>query len=570
MSSRRAKNLLCLFLACFAWPTFLYFSLYRGLEDPATSGRVEQEKYTFAAEEPLSNIALTEKNLSSIYHDYKVASLNEQLTILDSFFKVAQLQHISQSTLSDLEIKKQAIGGISKNSVIFGLKEIADSLPLGEHFIYLVDDLQADENSYFYTLNISNTSAELTRSISNRGELERQVEALRCGLDVREWHINQAVCKEEYPGVPDSVTLGALPFNIELSHAIYNNVFGAMSIDSKSSQLHVVSTGPIVVLPLNILVTRVGQTFADTEWFVDRFSHSLNASVQGYIDSESNVQRNQQARKKMRFLGIGNPNIEGDEASIFYTSNLKKAARMSRAFTSCTTGKILGFGNVGHFISDYHRDSEIEIDKEGIANPDSIRRLTPLPESAYEICSVSERFKTIKKRMLLSRHARERKIKEMNEDGKLAEYDVIHIASHAIVDRSGRSSGTGIVLSPHDKPSLNDDGFLNLKEISELKLDADWVILSACNTGTSAKNAKKLLGGLVEAFSRAHVRSLLVTNWSVSSQAAMEITTNTVERFTNSMQTKQSALRETILELKQGSGTRSHPAYWGPFTLIGS
>jgi len=560
MSAIRRKNVLLLFLFCFLWPTFLYFKLYRDIEpidDKQDSSEINNQ--TIRQDLVDLQVGIT-KDLDRLYDDYSSATEEKKQSFLEQFFRVAQLQN---------DVMHDSAFGLKRYN-IHGISDVANALADDERFIYIIDGMIGGSTARLYTLHISNSTVRLSRLSTSRDDFERKVRALRCGLDVREWNVNRSLCEGIYPGLPDNVSMEMLPFDAELSHSIFNDLFDDITIDTIVSQLHIVPNGPVVVLPFNILVTRVGDTLSDSQWFVDKFTHTINSSVDGFINFKRGEDKGHKARKKMRFLGIGNPNIEGDESSVFYSSNLKKAARMSRAFTSCTTGKILGFGNVGHFINDYHRDSEIEFNEEGIANADSIRRLTPLPESAYEICTVSERFKTIKKRMLLSKYARERIIKAMNEDGKLAEYDVIHIASHAIVDRSGKSSGTGIVLSPHDNPSLTDDGFLNSAEIAELSLDADWVILSACNTGTSEKNTMNLLGGLAEAFSRANVRSLMVTNWSVSSQAAMEITTRTVERFTNGMQTKQGALRETILELKQGSGTQSHPAYWGPFTLIGS
>src|SRR3990172_3225130 len=83
-----------------------------------------------------------------------------------------------------------------------------------------------------------------------------------------------------------------------------------------------------------------------------------------------------------------------------------------------------------------------------------------------------------------------------------------------------------LVLTPPEKGSELDDGLLTAGEISQLKLNADWVILSACNTaapdGTPGADG---LSGLAKAFFYAGARSLLVSHWAVSSEATVALTT---------------------------------------------
>ena len=69
-----------------------------------------------------------------------------------------------------------------------------------------------------------------------------------------------------------------------------------------------------------------------------------------------------------------------------------------------------------------------------------------------------------------------------------------------------------------------------MEEILALKLDADWVVLSACNTGAGAGAGAEAASGLGRAFFYAGTRALLVTNWSVHSQSARELVTDLFRR----------------------------------------
>ena len=76
-------------------------------------------------------------------------------------------------------------------------------------------------------------------------------------------------------------------------------------------------------------------------------------------------------------------------------------------------------------------------------------------------------------------------------------------------------------------PTEADDGLLTASEIATLKLNADWVVLSACNTAAGGGEGAEALSGLARAFFYAGARALLVSHWAVYSTAATELTTKT-------------------------------------------
>jgi CHAT domain-containing protein len=119
-----------------------------------------------------------------------------------------------------------------------------------------------------------------------------------------------------------------------------------------------------------------------------------------------------------------------------------------------------------------------------------------------------------------------------------------------------------------------------MEEILGLKLDADWVVLSACNTGAGAGAGAEAASGLGRAFFYAGTRALLVTNWSVHSQSARDLTTYLFRRHTaDSNLSRSEALRQAMLALLDGKGftdaagttvfSYAHPLFWAPYTIIG-
>ena len=110
---------------------------------------------------------------------------------------------------------------------------------------------------------------------------------------------------------------------------------------------------------------------------------------------------------------------------------------------------------------------------------------------------------------------------------------------------------------------------LTLEDVLTLKLNADWVVLSACNTAAADGKAEEALSGLARGFFYAGSRSLLVTHWAVESESAKLLTTATFAHYTaNPQAAKAESLRQAMLKVMQ-MPQYSHPAYWAPYALVG-
>ena len=131
-----------------------------------------------------------------------------------------------------------------------------------------------------------------------------------------------------------------------------------------------------------------------------------------------------------------------------------------------------------------------------------------------------------------------------------------------------------LVLSPPAQASAQDDGVLTASEIGRLKLDADWVILSACNTAAGdGTPGNEGYSGLARAFFYAGARALLVSHWPVASEATVALTTKMFEVLgSDGRVSRAQALRQSMLEMidRPEKSEFSHPLFWAPFVLVGN
>lgn len=133
-------------------------------------------------------------------------------------------------------------------------------------------------------------------------------------------------------------------------------------------------------------------------------------------------------------------------------------------------------------------------------------------------------------------------------------------------------SEPGLVFTPPKNATEADDGLLTASEISQLDLDADWVLLSACNTAAGETAGAEGLAGLAKSFFYAGARSLLASHWPVRDDLAAILSSKTVAlEISDSSLSRAQALRQTMLTVRndQNDDTAAHPSSWAPFMLIG-
>ena len=207
----------------------------------------------------------------------------------------------------------------------------------------------------------------------------------------------------------------------------------------------------------------------------------------------------------------------------------------------------------------------------GHADVDQLRALPRLPETATEIRLIAKFLGAGEDDLYLGPRASE----PLLTHADLERYRVIEFATHGLM--SGELAGLAepaLVLTPPQMATPENDGLLTASKIATLKLDADWVVLSACNTaaGDGTPDAGGL-SGLAKAFFYAGSRAVLVSHWPVSSRAAVRLTTGAFAALAKEPAIgRAEALRRSEMALLDDTSLPaafSHPMAWAPFVLAG-
>jgi CHAT domain-containing protein/tetratricopeptide (TPR) repeat protein len=457
---------------------------------------------------------------------------------------------------------------------------------------------------FFYTSRIGTAVYVVTaeqryagQSPLKEAELAEYVSALRCGLDYAAWREvslsspgrdsseqKTASSRASHPRCADLVGSEASPtwnregeltqpprFDVARAHELYRKLFSFVDEAIKDKHLFVVPVGPLTSLPFHVLVveppdvsTGSADNYRAVAWLAARQPITVLPSVSSLralreIAGESRATR--------PFLGIGNPLLDGPDESY------AKGAAEARARASCSirpSRNVAQRPRLPDTFASLARGGRVDIEK--------VRAWAPLPETANELCDIRERLGIPHSAILLGKRATESNIKSLSQRGELAKYKIIHFATHgAVAGQIGEGKEPGLILTPPlkgtgDLATLDrDDGFLTASEIATLNLDADWVVLSACNTAGGQDEGAEALSGIARAFFYAGARALLVSHWEVNSGAAVRLTTRAfAELRARPGIARAEALRVSMREMiGKGQHWEAHPSVWAPFVVVG-
>jgi CHAT domain-containing protein len=254
--------------------------------------------------------------------------------------------------------------------------------------------------------------------------------------------------------------------------------------------------------------------------------------------------------------------VRTHDTLIVPTLSIRKTAMLPQA----RVARFLGVGapSLGDVQSSTSRGLPF---RSGSVDASALRRLPSLPNAELELREIGSELGGKQQDILTGREADEANIKSMPLD----QYSVIAFATHGLM--SGDFAGLtepALVLSPPSHPSPENDGMLTTSEIAALHLNADWVILSACNSAGSAGSGNPAYSGLASAFVKAGARSLLVSHWPIRDDAAKLLTVTTV-RNARTSPSRAVALQQAMLTLLEDKSIpqAGHPAIWASFVLIG-
>lgn len=207
-------------------------------------------------------------------------------------------------------------------------------------------------------------------------------------------------------------------------------------------------------------------------------------------------------------------------------------------------------------------------------------KLQPLPESRREVQHVARLYPAGEADVFLGEQATEENVKLGDRS---SQYRFVHFAVHGLLNEN-KPQYSGLVLSlpngENAKPgnldpknnshgrSDREDGLLQVYEIFNLKLNADLVVLSGCETGLGKETKGEGLVGLTQAFFYAGTPSLAVSLWKVQDRSTAELMVSFYRHLRNPSLTKSQALQRAQLEMIK-SRDFAHPYYWAGFVLVG-
>ncbi|MCB2136114.1 MAG: CHAT domain-containing protein [Rhodobacteraceae bacterium] len=358
------------------------------------------------------------------------------------------------------------------------------------------------------------------------------------------------------PVQPQADVSGApmLPFDGDAAHRLYQMLFGdpaiAALIAPKKTWV-IAPQGSLLAMPFAALLAEplpagraTAETFRDARWLGVERGLAVVPSVAAFRLLRSGANSPREDEMAIAYLGIGDP-----------------------AF-GAATGAFRGFD------TDAFRTAETRLA--------AVRDLPRLPGTAREIATLSKVFAGRTVLAVTGEGASEPTVNALAGDGRLGRTNIIHFATHGLL--SGSLSGLNepaLALSPprggasEIAPGMVDDGLLLASEIAQLRLNADWVVLSACNTAAGEGPDAQGLSGLARAFFFAGARGLLVTHWAVEDDIAARLVASTVGAGVG--QTARSeALRAAMASViadrsrDETSLPLSHPAVWAPFQIVGT
>ncbi len=383
----------------------------------------------------------------------------------------------------------------------------------------LLLQVSGDAGTYLFLVTARQLYTERTPMTAR--ELARAVKSVRNGMNI---HRGRS---------------GRLPtFDPEPAHYLYDNLVAPFAEPLRDVQhLIVVADGAMQSLPPAVLLAspaagqpRQPEDFRKLDFLGRRFSFSISPSVSALVA----LRRNEDSRNRRQpFVGFGDPVLSSqsdtDTRGVAYEL-------VERSVTAIDTRALQA-------------------------------RMAALPETKQELRTMAATLGAGEEALYLGDEASESRVKRMN----LAQYSTIAFATHALTTGEFRGlSEPALIMTLPSRASSEDNGLLTASEIARLELDADWVVLSACNTASpDGRPGAEGLSGLAKSFFYAGARSLLVSHWWVVSDSTVLLTSGTMQALqANPGMRRATALQAAMLRLLDDT-EYAHPIYWAPFVLVG-
>ncbi|WP_119419850.1 CHAT domain-containing tetratricopeptide repeat protein [Desertibaculum subflavum] len=341
--------------------------------------------------------------------------------------------------------------------------------------------------------------------------IEEQVAQLRAGLD---WQGGRE-----------------RPFDLALAHRLYKDLFGSVQPAlAGATRLIVVPGGALQSLPPGVLLTEPskGTGYAGQPWLARRHVISVATSLRSFAQLR---RAGAKPPAPEPYIGIGDPSFAGAAGDQRGLGEVLAACRMDEGIDAAV-----------------------------------LRKLPRLPETRDEVQAVARALGAQSTATITGAKATEAAIVTTD----LSRYRVVHFATHGLLAGEARClNEPALALAPPERRVGRVDGLLEASEVANLRLDADWVVLSACNTaGPGGDLAGEALSGLARAFFYAGARAVLASHWPVFSKPTTALMARTFDAYAGKREAgRAAALRAGMLTLMDQPAT-AHPAVWAAFVVV--
>jgi CHAT domain-containing protein len=368
--------------------------------------------------------------------------------------------------------------------------------------------------------------------------------------------------------------LGDIPdYDLSLAYDLYSKLLKPVENGIKNTtDILAVVRGPLGQLPLAILPTApvspksdgdlLFDRYREVPWLIRKASLTMLPSVSSLITLRTLPPGDP---KQKAFAGFGDPIFSRDQLTSSEAEENRKTMQVASRGAKVQ-------------IRGVRMTEKGDVDNKELISI-QLADLNRLPDTATEIKEIASALNAdLGHDTFLGKNACKHQVKTAN----LSDRRVIAFATHALVpgDLDGLDQ-PALALSPPSVTGDPEDGLLTMGEIMKLKLNADWVVLSACNTGGSEGGGTEALTGLGRAFFYAGTRSILASMWPVETTSAKKLVSGV---FRNNQSdealSRARALRKSMVGLiddaafiDQGTGqtvaSYAHPLFWAPFIIAG-
>lgn len=333
------------------------------------------------------------------------------------------------------------------------------------------------------------------------------------------------------------------PFDDRLAHETYQALLAPLADVLRDRQQWIVAaSGVMARLPLAVLQTAARPPGGQPAWLIQQASLSQVPSVSSWLSLRGLVRRQ---RPEQALMAWGDPVFNPA-----FTAPSSVSAVRNVAFTRAAN----------------------DLEKDQANGAQVYHSIPALPETRDELQDLAKALRADASRdLVLGTNATRESVLKANKSGLLAQKKVIAFATHGLMagDLPGLAQPALAMAADGLEAKNVLAPLLTLTDVLGLQLNADWVVLSACNTAAADGKAEEALSGLARGFFYAGGRSLLVTHWAVESDSAKELTTRTFAHFTQHLNApKAESLRGAMLQV-MADPRYSHPAFWAPYVLVG-